>query len=815
MKKYLLPLLSLFASIAFSQSIPNGGFESWQISAYQNPKFFATSNYEKEEALTQVTAERTTDSYHGQYAIKLTTSAVSTGTKNAFGWFADFQPDLTFSSGGIPYNQKPTGIRFHYKSNILAGDTAIFLCMFKKNGVQLGMFLYKIANTQTSYTLFDANFSLSATPDSIGIACASSQAFNNTPYLVGNSIQIDSIMFKGVASQPVNFNGDFEMWDAKTNDRLNGWMTGGSFTQSTDIYSGTYALELQTIGPNLNNPSINTGAAYTSINAPSGKGGIPYSTQIDTLVFQYKYLPADPADNGRVYLWFKKNGVNVNQVYIPLPISVSYSQVVVPFNVGQIPDSINISIESSKYPLQSSFIGSDLKIDNMYLKSQKIPISDFLIPPFGCVGQPVQLTDNSFNMANAWGWIMPGGTPGSSTAQNPSVIYYSPGTKTITMVSNNQFGAGALISKTISINSIPVVASTSTITPCGGSNVVITASGATSYTWSTGATTSTIGVNPSATTIYTVVGATSGCTNSAVGYVVVPQTPKPDICMVTVDSLNNYNEIYWDKTAYPNLDSMIIYREVISNTYKRIGAVSKNALSMWKDTARSIGPANGDPKISTYRYKIQVRDTCGQYGPKSLWHNTVYFTSNNTGTFFWTNNYLIEGPINPVQTYTLLVNTNPTVTTSSFVPIGTTTGNQNTLADPFYSFYANVADWRVEADLGYQCTATQKVSVLKATKTRSNIQNNRMAIGINEIEFKNRFRVYPNPSNGVINIQTMILDSETNLVVRNILGQEVYADKISKGTPVKSIDLTGFAKGVYTMELSNAANKAVYKLITE
>lgn len=821
MKKHLLfiPLLVLISVNFFGQSIPNGGFEGWQVTSYQNPKYYGTSNYEKKEALTQVSAVRVNDAYHGQYAIKLTTSGVSTGTQNAFAYLTNFQPDLPISSGGIPYNQKPTGIRFHYKSNILPGDTAIFICMFKKNGVQLGLYLYKFATTQTSYTLFDVNFNLSATPDTIGIACASSMAFNNSLYQAGNSIQIDSVMFKGVSSQPLNFNGDFELWDTKSNDNLNGWETSGSFSRTTDVYSGTYALELQTVGPSLNDPQVRSGGVYTSKNAPTAKGGFPFAKQMDTLVFFYKYLPADPTDKARVYVWFKKNGVNVAQTFTTLPISVSYKQVVFPFNVGQVPDSINISIESSTFPMQSSYIGSDLKIDNLYLKSQTIPISDFISPSFGCVGLPIQLTDNSANMPNAWGWIMPGGTPGSSTINSPTVIYMSPGTKTITMVSNNQFGAGTPVSRTITIYQLPTVASTSTVTACGGGNAVLIASGANTYTWSTGANTSSISVTPSVTTVYTVVGSSNGCSDAALGVVVVPQTPKPDICMVTVDSLNNYNEIYWDKASYPNLDSMIVYREVMSNVYRRIGAVSKNALSMWKDTARSIGPANGDPKISTYRYKIQVRDTCGQYGPKSLWHNTIFFTHNGSGTFFWTSNYMIEGPLNPVQTYSLLVNTNPTLTTSSFVPVGTTSGNQSTLADPFYNFYASVADWRVEADLGYSCNATLRQSgntgaLLKSSKTRSNIQNNR-TIGVNEIEFKNRFRVYPNPSNGIVTIQTTLFDSETNLVVRNLLGQEIFTDKILKATPAKTINLGAISEGVYALELSNNNNKAVYKLIID
>ncbi|HWY12813.1 MAG TPA: T9SS type A sorting domain-containing protein, partial [Bacteroidia bacterium] len=548
-------------------------------------------------------------------------------------------------------------------------------------------------------------------------------------------------------------------------------------------------------------------------------GGLPYSNQIDTLVFYYKYIPGDPSDNAECYINFKKNGSQLPfQAFTSMSISPSYQKISMPFNVGSTPDTIVISFRSSKYPYLNAYVGSDLKMDNMYLTSQQIPISDFIAPLFGCVGQNIQLNDKSGNMANAWGWIMPGGNPGSSTAQSPTVFYNSPGTKTVSMIASNQFGSGSLISKSITIFTVPIVASTSTVTACGGGNAVLIASGANSYTWSTGSNSSSITVTPSVTTIYTVVGTTNGCSDSGVGAVVVPLVPKPDICMVTVDSLNNYNEIYWDKTAYPNLDSMIIYREVISNTYKRIGAVSKSALSMFVDTMRSIGPANGDPNISTYRYKIQVRDTCGQYGPKSLWHNTIFFT-HSAGTFFWTNNYMIEGPLNPVQTYSLMVCPNPTAS-AVYQLVGTTTGNQSTLNDPFYSYYQTTADWRVFADLGYVCTPTQKFGnnsiMLKATKTRSNIQNNRISqIGIHELSFKNKFRVYPNPTSDILNIDLVSSNEDMDVVITNVLGQVIYTDKINKGVNNKVVNVSSFAKGVYSLIISSQSNKAVYKVVVE
>lgn len=811
MRNFLLFCLLVMTFSVNAQSIPNGGFESWQVTSFENLSFYGTSNYKKDNnVITPLNVVKTTDAYHGNYAIKLTT--VLSGTTSCFAFFANGSPGSNQGSGGIPYTQKPSGVRFRYKANIIGSDTAIFLCWFKKNGSYIGQYVYKFATSQTNYTLFDANFAtqLPQNPDTVIVAAASSNAFLQVPPTVGNSFQLDSITFKGVASQPAILNGDFEQWQTESHYVLNGWNTEG--LRVTDAYSGSYALELQTQGPSFGDNQIRIGRAMTGIPTQSSTlGGYPYSQQIDTLFFYYKYLPAHPSDSFKVSVNFKKLGNFFAGYTNQYPISASYVKGAIPFNLFQAPDTVIIFIESSKTWTVPAYIGSDLKIDNMFFKTQMIPISNFITPTVGCVGQPVQLQDNSFNMANAWGWIMPGGQPGSSTAQNPIVTYNSVGIKTITMISSNQFGSGATISKTISINLIPNVAATSTVKACGATgSVVLTASGASTYTWNTGATTSTVMVNPSSSTTYTVIGTDNGCSAEAYGNVIIPTPPKPEICMVTVDSLNQNNEIYWDKTAYPMLDSMIIYREVITNTYKRIGAVSVDSLSYFTDTTRSVGPANGNPRISTYRYKIQVRDTCGNYGPMSLWHNTVFFTHTGS-TFFWSNNYQIEGPINPVITYSLLVCQNPSVN-PAYQVVGTTTGNQNQLNDIFYSIYQATADWRVIGDLGYTCLAQKMAQQGKSTQvTRSNISNNRDAPDVSVKSNSNNkgIHVYPNPANKYLNVG-FAGNTLAELTMTDVLGKVVYKEKVNGTT---AIDVSEFTKGIYTLSINNNGVKSVHKIV--
>jgi hypothetical protein len=82
---------------------------------------------------------------------------------------------------------------------------------------------------------------------------------------------------------------------------------------------------------------------------------------------------------------------------------------------------------------------------------------------------------------------------------------------------------------------IPVVL-TSTIAPsvsiasssaaiCVGSPVGLSASGATNYTWSTGATTASISATPTANTTYSVLGTDGTCTNSAITTITVNALP--------------------------------------------------------------------------------------------------------------------------------------------------------------------------------------------------------------------------------------------------------------------------------------------------
>jgi len=87
----------------------------------------------------------------------------------------------------------------------------------------------------------------------------------------------------------------------------------------------------------------------------------------------------------------------------------------------------------------------------------------------GCTGTSIQFYDLSTHNPTSWSWTFTGGTPATSTAQNPSITYSSPGTYAVTLQATNSVGAGTIETKTgyITIYATPTAACTNSVTNPG------------------------------------------------------------------------------------------------------------------------------------------------------------------------------------------------------------------------------------------------------------------------------------------------------------------------------------------------------------
>ena len=231
--------------------------------------------------------------------------------------------------------------------------------------------------------------------------------------------------------------------------------------------------------------------------------------------------------------------------------------------------------------------GQAIYIDNVNISganSNLPPVAAFSNSNPPCSSQGVTFTDQSSNIPNAWSWSFPGGTPTASSLQNPLVSFASSGTYTISLTATNAAGTSVPTTQTITVNATPTVSVTaSSPTICLGQKTVLTGSGATTYSWAPGSHTgASYTVTPTATTTYTLTGATLGCANTATVSVSTKQLPTvviatshDTVCMGNSAMLNasGASTYSWSPTSSLNNSNgpSVIASPTVTTLYTVIG----------------------------------------------------------------------------------------------------------------------------------------------------------------------------------------------------------------------------------------------------
>lgn len=386
MKKSLLILSIIILSSALKAQdlIPNKSFENWASATFFYPENFLYTSNSEAFFLRQFppNALRSVDAYHGLYAVQLNT--LTSVTDTVVGYIVNSpytDGDLNTWHGGIPYSEMPTGIRGYYKYNIASNDAGFIVVTFSKGGTNIGTYMYALEGNHADYQLFNFTFNpaLTTAPDSVVFGAASSDLFNGR-LVSGASLLIDSIKFTGQVNQPAMLNNDFETWHSVPADRPEIWRTEREgMKKSTDAYDGNYAVELTTFSGNDQGSIVARGGiittGYYSESCGCMVGGTPYTLKKDALVFYYKYTPAPGTDDkAEVNLTLKKNGTNIWQSGLWLDPAADYTRVEFPFDQATDPDSVIIFFQSSLWSNKAlSYVGSTLKIDNVFFKSEETP----------------------------------------------------------------------------------------------------------------------------------------------------------------------------------------------------------------------------------------------------------------------------------------------------------------------------------------------------------------------------------------------------------------------------------------------------------
>jgi gliding motility-associated-like protein len=246
------------------------------------------------------------------------------------------------------------------------------------------------------------------------------------------------------------------------------------------------------------------------------------------------------------------------------------------------------------------------------------PIPDIAVNS-GTICKGKSFTIKAVGAATTYSWAASDGTSLPSTNQ----VVVNPQTTTTYTVTGTAKGCSDTAISKVNVNAIPVI-TVNNAAVCARQEVTLTATGGTTYLWSTNATTPKIVVTPSISTSYTVTGTQAGCSSAAVAVVTIYGNP------VT--------------SFYPNI------RELSEDEPKVVcynATSGRNLLYEWSfgddqgvfNTSTQVNPSHVYSHPATYTICLKATDsingcvdsTCKDIVYKPQW--TIYvpnaFTPNN------------------------------------------------------------------------------------------------------------------------------------------------------------------------------------------
>ena len=315
---------------------------------------------------------------------------------------------------------------------------------------------------------------------------------------------------------------------------------------------------------------------------------------------------------------------------------------------------------------------------------------------------------------------------------------------------------------------------------CKGNSAVLTASGGTSYIWSKGEKTKSIVVSPEKTTTYSVTVIDGSSSNTADVTVYVTDLPVAsagnDItieagqrAVLSASGGDNYTWNTGETTKEITVNPLVttVYEVIVGKN----GCESTDKVQV---TVKEVPPAAANAGSDMTICKGESITLKGDGGITYSW---------STGA---TSQNITVSP-KRTTTYTLTANRG-----------GTTSTDEVTVTV-------------------INCDLNNGVNNSVSGATGNPATNDTAAQDDEQILNKADFEltVYPNPTEGKINVQTTVPIYNFNLVLMNINGNVIYSDEMDAAEDGinKEIDLSRFAKGVYLLQLYNGEESYVKKVI--
>lgn len=467
-------------------------------------------------------------------------------------------------------------------------------------------------------------------------------------------------------------------------------------------------------------------------------------------------------------------------------------------------------------------IGNNLFIDNINIEG--VPAQDPPIPNFStdnntiCEGGVVSFTDQSTANVTDWNWTFPGGSPATSTAQNPTVTYATAGTYDVILEVTNSFGTETTtFTNEITVSILPTVSvSAASNAICEGASVQLTASGANSYTWDNGLGSGSVKtVSPLTTTTYEVIGSNgAGCEDTQTITITVEAAPavtatasQSAVCAgqsvtISASGADNYD---WDNGIGAGASHTV--SPTVSTVYTVTGETTAAGCTNTATVAVTVEQA---PVVTVSASDIDLCE--GETATLSASGASTYVWSPGTGL-----NSVTGATIGASPT----TSTTYTVEGSNSCGSDTETINVNVLAAPAQPTISQsgntlsvtlqvgeTAEWFLNGSSvgnGASITITQngQYTVVVSNENGCEAENTGNfemdTASLEEVELADQLNVYPNPTNGELNITYNGQSATLNLSVIDAVGRLVITEQDLGNAQNTQINLSTYETGVYTL----------------
>lgn len=443
-----------------------------------------------------------------------------------------------------------------------------------------------------------------------------------------------------------------------------------------------------------------------------------------------------------------------------------------------------------------------------------------------CTGE-VTFTDNSDFFPTEWLWNFGDGT--TSTEENPSHLYSDNGTYTVTLTVTNEAGSDSeTITSYVTVDR-PVAPSGTGDLICGPGDVTLTASGAGGelnwYATPTGG--EPIGTGTSYTNFIT--STTSFYVEEQVdSELLAVGPPNNTFGSGGYFNANDFRGLFFDVFAPFTLETVRVYANGAGNRTIQVldgdgGSVVHEAVVFIEDGESVIDLGFELEPYEGYYMKVtgalvnlfRINDGSPEYpyvlpGIVQLTGSNVTDTPLDFYYFFFDWKIRLAPCLSPRTEVVGTVDEGLSITVSDDVTIaaGETTGLTATggasyswepttgLSDPA----AASTEASPTVTTTYVVTVTDAEGCTGVDSVKVTVEGQ---IGIAANELTADFELYPNPTNGFVNLTTHAITTPYRLTVLTTAGKEVFvADQLTPQT-LLTIDLSAFEKGMYYIRLSN------------